>query len=85
MNAPDHEHKSVTIIVNTRDKTVEKGKVSYDQIVALALDPVPSGPNIEITVTFNHGHSNHSGDLRPGDSVEVVDGMVFDVTATDLS
>lgn len=78
-------HKQVTIIVNTREKVVEKGELSFEEVVALAYDPVPTGPNVLLTVTYHRGHGNKSGDLLPGGTVKVKDGMVFDVTATDLS
>lgn len=75
----------VEIIVNTRPKTVDRGVITFDEVVALALDPVPSGPNIQITVTYYRGEGGKSGDLLPGKHVAVHEGMVFDVTATDLS
>jgi Multiubiquitin len=78
-------HKSVTIIVNTREKVVEKDDITFGEVVALAFDPVPSGPNVLLTVTYHRGQGNKSGDLLAGQSVKVKDEMVFDVTATDLS
>ena len=78
------EHE-VTIIVNGREKTVRKGELSFDDVVALAFDPVPSGDNIVITVAYRRGHGNKSGTLSEGQSVKVKDGMIFDVTATDKS
>jgi len=82
---PQEDHKLVTIIVNTREQRVEKDDMSFDEIVAFAFNPVPSGPNILLTVTYHRGQGNKSGDLLPGKSVKVKDGMVFDVTATDRS
>lgn len=78
-------HKQITILVNTREKVVEKDQLTFEEIVALAFDPVPSGPNIMLTVTYHRGHGNQSGDVLAGQSVKVKDQMVFDVTATDLS
>jgi len=75
----------VQVIVNTRPKTVQRGVITYEQVVALALDPVPSGPNIQITVSYYRGEGGKSGDLLPGKHVAVHEDMVFDVTATDLS
>lgn len=75
----------VTIIVNTRPKVVHRGNITYDAVVALALDPVPTGPNWQITVSYFRAEGNKSGDLVPGQHVAVHEGMVFDVTATDLS
>lgn len=85
MNSPQNEHKQVTIIVNTREYAVEKDDISYEEVVALAFDPVPSGPNVLITVTYHRAHGNKSGELLPEQTVKVKDRMVFDVTATDRS
>jgi hypothetical protein len=52
----------------------------------LAFNPVPTGPNIVFTVTFRKGPlENPEGTLTPGETVEIKDGMIFDVTATDKS
>lgn len=82
MNA-QAEQKKHEVIVNGRPKKVEQDELSYDQVVALAFDPVPSGPNVVITVSWRHG--NDGGTLVEGQSVPVQDGMKFDVTATDKS
>jgi hypothetical protein len=82
---PDQGRKLVTIIVNTREHQVEKDEITFDEVVALGHNPVPSGPNVLITVTYHRGQGNKSGDLLPGRSVKVKDGMVFDVTPTDQS
>lgn len=77
--------KIVTIIVNTREKTVEKGKISFDEVVALAFNNPPTGPNVAFTVLYRRGQGNDEGSLAPGQSVEVTEGMIFNVTATDRS
>jgi hypothetical protein len=76
----EHEPKLVTIIVNTREHEVSKGKITFEQVVALAFNPVD--PNAMFTMTIHRGQGHGSHELLPGDSVEVVDGMVFDVTQT---
>ena len=83
----DHGHpKPTTIFVNGKQKTVEKGKLSYQQVVDLAFENPPTGENVLITITYERGHSDKpQGSLTPGESVEVVEGMRFDVTATDKS
>ena len=35
--------KTVSIIVNGRERQVEKGELSFEDIIALAFDPVPTG------------------------------------------
>jgi len=79
--------KTVTIIVNGREKLVPKNEeITFEQIVALAFDNPPSGPNVQITVQYTRGHGNKpSGTLIEGQSVKVKDGMEFDVIATDKS
>ena len=85
MASQDHGHKLVTIIVNTREHQVEKDEIGFDEVVALAFNPVPTGPNVMFSITYHRGHGNKSGDLLAGQAVKVKDGMVFDVTQTDKS
>lgn len=79
--------KTITIIVNARPKTVEKTELTFEDIIRLAFDNPPSGPNWVFTVTYHKGHGNKpEGSLRAGEPpVKAKDGMVFDVTATDKS
>lgn len=78
--------KEVTIVVNGRSRTVEKGELTFNEVVALAFDPVPTGENVIFTVTYRKGdESRPEGTLLPGESVKVKKGMVFNVTATDKS
>ncbi len=80
------QKKSVTIIVNGKEKSVEKDDLSYEDVVALAFASPPTGDNILITITYRRGHGDKpEGSLLPGKKVKVKDGMIFDVTATDKS
>ena len=81
------DQKTVIIIVNTREKTVEKNKdITFEEVVALAYDGnPPSGPYLEFTVMYRRGHGNKDGSLVAGQGVKVKDGMVFSVSATDRS
>jgi Multiubiquitin len=84
--AQEDRTKRFKIIVNARSKEVTGDDQSFEQIVALAFNPVPTGPNIVFTVTFRKGpRENPEGTLTPGETVEIKDGMIFDVTATDKS
>jgi hypothetical protein len=92
MNASDTsaahgDSKEITIFVNGRKKSVEKNEeISFAEVIALAFDPVPTGPNISFTATYTKGHgSKPEGTLVDGGTVKVKDGMVFNVTATDKS
>jgi hypothetical protein len=54
--------------------------------VALAFNPVPTGPNIKFTITYRNGlNQNPEGELLPGGRVKIKDGMIFDVTQTTKS
>lgn len=77
-SAHDNE---INIIVNGRPKKVQGPSISFEQVVALAFNPVPS--NAFFTVTWSHG--NQGGSLTPGKSVPIQNGMKFDVTETSQS
>lgn len=80
-----HE-RGFAIIVNGRPKTVTRPRLSYLQVVALAFDPVPTGPNWVFTITYRNGpRANPEGTLLPDETVRLKKGMVFNVTATDKS
>jgi len=81
------EHEKLhNIIVNGREKHVMGSKLSFDQIVRLAFDPVPGGPNVIFTVTYRRGPaSKPEGTVAPGEVVTIKDGEIFNVTCTDKS
>ena len=81
-----HEQKQINIFVNGRKKEVTTNSLSFDQVVALAFSPVPTGPNVMFTITYRHGpHDNPEGNLLEGQTVQIKDGMIFNVTQTDKS
>ena len=61
LKSDEHFHsgkpKVYKIIVNGRQKEVSTKTLSFDQVVALAFNPVPSGPNVQFTVTYRKGPS----------------------------
>jgi hypothetical protein len=78
--------KAVNIIVNGRPRTVEKGEISFSEVVALGFDSPPYGANTLFVVTYRRGHGDKpEGTLVEGQSVKVKEGMVFNVSATDKS
>ena len=82
---PGH-NKAFTIIVNGRQKVVTPNDLSFADIIALAFDNPPTGPNIVLTVTYRRGEGNKpEGTLVEGETVHIKDGMIFNVTATDKS
>jgi hypothetical protein len=80
------EHKAVTIIVNTREKTVTEKEMSFDEVVHLAYETPPSGSDVLFTVIYHRARGEKpEGTLVEGQAVKVHDGMVFDVTPTTRS
>jgi hypothetical protein len=78
--------KIFTLIVNGRKREVPTDDLSFDAVIALAFSPVPTDPNVMFTVTYRHGpHANPQGSLLEGQSVEIKNEMVFNVTQTNKS
>jgi hypothetical protein len=86
-NAVSHSpDKTVTVIVNGKPKVVDKGELSYAQVVALAFDTPPTGDGVQFSVQYTRGHNDNPKDsLVEGQSVKVKEGMEFDVTPTNRS
>ena len=77
-------HREFTIIVNGQKKTVKTRRVSYEQAVKLAFDPVPQNMIIKVTY-FNAAHDKE-GTLKPGQKIKIKpEGTVFCVTETGES
>lgn len=84
--AQDDKNKEVTIIVNTREKAVTEKELSYEDLIRLAFDHPPTGPNVSFTITYRKGHGNSGeGSVEEGGTVKVKKGMIFNVTPTDKS
>ena len=78
--------KQITIYINGTPKVVQKGRLTFEEVVALSFDSPPSGDGIQFTVQYTRGHSNNSkGSLVEGQSVQLKEGMEFDVTPTNRS
>lgn len=81
-----YSEKEFTIVVNGRPKIVTERELSFDEIVLLAFNPPPSGPNIMFTITYRNGPlKNPEGTLIEGGIVKIKEGMIFNVTQTDKS
>lgn len=79
----DHD-KSVSIIVNGRQKNWQKKEISFAEVVALS--ELPSTADTIFTVTYRKGDGHKpEGTMSAGDAVKVKDGMIFNVTSTDKS
>ncbi len=78
--------KTVTIIIDGTPHEVEKGDMTYVEIVTLADPEYPQHPDTTYSVTYKRGHGNKpEGTLSPGGSVKIKDGMVFNVSRTGQS
>lgn len=75
-----------TIIVNGRQRKVAKRELTFDEVVSLAFENPPQGEFICFTITYRGGVcAKPEGMLVEGESVEIKEGMVFNVTVTDKS
>ena len=77
--------KTVNIFVNQDEHTVDKDKISYDEIVTLYTND-GGASSTQYLIKYSHGHSdNLNGTLTPGNKVMVQDGMRFRVSGTGES
>lgn len=75
-----------TIIVNGKERVVTAKRLSFDDIVALAFNPVPTGPNVRFTITYRRGPRGQAeGTLVEGAIIKIKEGMIFNVTPTNKS
>lgn len=80
------EYDVISVIVNGRPREVDHNVLTFSEIVQLAFDPVPSGPNVVLTVSFRNAADEKKGTLVEGQTVTVKEhGTIFNVTATDKS
>jgi hypothetical protein len=83
---PGKGNNTVTIVVDGTPHEVNKGTVTYAEIVALAYADYPQHPEITFSVTYKKGPTPHpEGILSAGGHVVVRDGMVFNVSRTGQS
>jgi hypothetical protein len=80
------EPRLIGIVVNGRPREVQPGEISFEQLILLAFPTPPSGPQVSFTVSFRKGRAPRpEGSLLPGQSIHVIEGMTFNVSATDKS
>ena len=70
----------ITIIVNSRKREFDKRRITFEEVIALAFNPLPE--NTRFKVKYSNGRHDASGSLKPGHSVKVKDGMIFNVSET---
>jgi hypothetical protein len=83
VEATEQKAPPVTIIVNTRHYPWAEKKITFEQVVEIAFPGQPYDPQ-GTTVEYSRGHGPDKS-LRPGESVEVKEGMVFDVEPANRS
>lgn len=77
---------SLTIIVNGRQRTVNKRSLSFIELVKIAFPDTQPAPNTIFTVVFKNGpDENPQGSLVDGQIVALKDRMIINVTKTDKS
>lgn len=82
----EHEKKQVLIFVNGTPHEVEKGEITYTEVVTLAFPDFPQHPERTYAVTYEKGHDHKPvGSLPPGGKVEVKNEMRFHVKHTGES
>jgi hypothetical protein len=83
VEADAEKTKTVTIIVNTRPREWIQKDITFEQVVELAFPDQPYDPQ-GTTVEYSRGHGPDKS-LRPGESVQVKNGMIFDVEPANRS
>ena len=85
-HSSEQPFKGFEVIVNARQKLVHQKELTFTEVIALAFQPVPTGPNWLFTVAYRKGAGKkHEGTLSQGESVKIKNGTIFNVTATDKS
>ena len=81
MSGESKQHHKFEIIVNAQKRPWNEERITYEQVVDLAF---PSHAATEMfTVQYSHGpQDNRQGTLAQGQSVEVKNEMIFNVTPT---
>ena len=82
----DPKDETVTVILNGEQITVDKGKLTFEDLAELAFPNLFGRELICFTVSFSRGPKRRpEGALLEGDKIRVVEGMAFNVSATDKS
>jgi hypothetical protein len=76
--------KTFTLLINGRERTVSAKKQTYRDIARLAY-PDADFEKFMFTITYFKGESDKEGDLVESETINVKDGMVFNVRRSDRS
>ncbi len=82
----ENERKAFSIIVNGQQKVIPSRNVTFHEVVKLAEESPSTDPNTIYTVTYRKAVAPyHEGIMVKGETVEIKDGTVFNVTSTSKS
>lgn len=78
----------MNITINGRPVAETRSRLTYVDIVKLVRpglddDGAINAPIHSITYSYKHKEFSHTGTVRPGTDVEVVDGLRLDACVTD--
>lgn len=78
MSTDQGEAHEFHIIVNSRERTVTKDVLTYDEVVSLAPNLPPPAEGQEYIVTYRHAVApQQDGDLIAGETVTIKNGTQF--------
>lgn len=82
----DPKDVTIDVVLNGELISVEKGRLSFSELAKLAFPKLFGRELIFFTVSFSRGPKRRrEGVLLEGGKIRVVEGMVFNVSATDKS
>lgn len=80
------DKKIVTIIAEATPHEWPKEEIKYEEVVALEFPNYTPSSNITYSVGYERGQGNKpEGNMSPGDSIKVKEGMIFRVSETGQS
>ncbi len=81
------KHKEFKIVINGTEHSINKRRLSFDEIVALGFDQCQAGSTTTFTITYRNGpRRNEEGTVDPDCGyVRIKEGMIFNVSKTDKS
>jgi hypothetical protein len=80
-----NKHEGRHIVVNGEEKTTNHESLTFHEVCLLAFPDGPFGDAIRYTVTYTYKHGGGDVSMVEGDSVEIKNGMIFNVGNTDRS
>lgn len=82
----NHDHRTVNIVVNTREHSWEEKEISFEQVFQLAYPDHQLVEGEDVTIQYSRGpNEKPKGSLTASNSVKVKNKMVFDVYLTTRS